>query len=284
MTIFLRGILCLWLIPLSLIAEVPVPALTGRVVDLTNTLSSGEKDNLSLKLKNLETNKGSQIAILFIPSIEPESIEEYSIRVAEKWKIGREKKDDGVIIIIAKNDRKIRIEVGYGLEGAIPDAYAKRIIEHSIIPNFKQGNFFTGIDRAVDVLEGLINKEITEPPGPKTKVVSTEGIFLLTLIGLFLGYFIFGWTSRASFSSLSGGLITFLLGISTFGGIALLSAILVFFILSITLGGGGVYRGSNRTRSFRTIGRSGNFRIGGGFGGFSGGGGSFGGGGASGSW
>jgi len=117
-------------------AEVPVPALTGRVVDLTGTLTADQKTALEAKLAAFEAEKGAQIAVLLVPTTQPEAIEQYSIRVVEAWKLGRKGVDDGVLLLIAKNDRKMRIEVGYGLEGVLPDAVAKRIISEVITPFF----------------------------------------------------------------------------------------------------------------------------------------------------
>ena len=122
-------------------ADVAVPPLSGRVVDQTGTLSSGDIAALTQTLKDLETRKGSQVAVLIVPTTQPETIEQYSIRVAEAWKIGRKKIDDGALLVVAKNDRKLRIEVGYGLEGALNDATASRIIEEVITPKFRSGDF-----------------------------------------------------------------------------------------------------------------------------------------------
>src|SRR6202045_418577 len=110
-------------------ADVAVPPLSGRVVDQTGTLSSGDIASLTQTLKNLEARKGSQIAVLIVPTTQPETIEQYSIRVAEAWKIGRKKIDDGALMVVAKDDRRLRIEGGYGLEAALNDATAKRIID-----------------------------------------------------------------------------------------------------------------------------------------------------------
>src|SRR5262249_16486767 len=131
-------------------ADVPVPPLTGRVVDQTGTLSPGDIASLTATLKDLEQRKGSQIAVLIVPTTQPETIEQFSIRAAEAWKIGRKKIDDGALLVVAKNDRKLRIEVGYGLEGAIPDVTARRIIDEVIVPHFKGGDFAGGIFPAVD--------------------------------------------------------------------------------------------------------------------------------------
>src|SRR5437868_9514281 len=126
-------------------AEVAVAPLSGRVVDQTGTLSSGDIASLTQTLKNLEARKGSQVAVLIVPTTAPETIEQYSIRVAEAWKIGRRKIDDGALLVVAKDDRKLRIEVGYGLEGALNDVTAKRIIDEVITPRFRNGDFAGGI-------------------------------------------------------------------------------------------------------------------------------------------
>ena len=131
-------------------ADVAVPPLTGRVVDRTATLGSDQKASLEQKLEAFEDRKGSQVAVLIVPTTEPETIEQYSIRVAEQWKIGRKKVDDGAILVVAKNDRKLRIEVGYGLEGVLTDLTSKRIIDEEIAPKFRNGDFAGGISAGVD--------------------------------------------------------------------------------------------------------------------------------------
>jgi uncharacterized membrane protein YgcG len=130
-------------------ADVAVPPLSGRVVDQTGTLSSADVASLTQTLKNLEARKGSQVAVLIVPTTAPETIEQFSIRVAEAWKIGRKKIDDGALLVIAKNDRKLRIEVGYGLEGALNDVTAQRIIDEVITPRFRNGDFAGGISAGV---------------------------------------------------------------------------------------------------------------------------------------
>jgi uncharacterized protein len=136
-----------------------IPELSSTVTDLTATLSEQEKIQLSTELEAFADTKGSQVVVLIVPTTAPEDIAGYSIRVAEEWKIGREGIDDGIILLVAKNDRELRIEVGYGLEGAIPDIYAKRIIENIIVPNFRQGDFYNGIEEGVGAIMGLIEGE-----------------------------------------------------------------------------------------------------------------------------
>jgi len=141
-----------------------VPDLSRRVTDLTATLSVQQVTVLEGQLAAFETQQGSQIAVLIVPTTQPEDIAAFGIRVAEQWKIGREKVDDGVILIVARNDRTLRLEVGYGLEGAIPDAIAKRVIAETITPHFKAGDFYGGIDAGVTQLMQLIEGEPLPPP------------------------------------------------------------------------------------------------------------------------
>src|SRR6185503_18238572 len=146
------------------LALVAVPPLTGRVVDQTGTLSAGDIESLTQTLKDLETRKGSQIAVLIVPTTDGEAIEQFSLRVAEAWKIGRKKVDDGALLVIAKNDRRLRIEVGYGLEGALTDATSKRIIAETVTPLFRQGDFYGGINAGVDQMMRVIDGEPLPPP------------------------------------------------------------------------------------------------------------------------
>lgn len=264
---------------------VEVPAFTARVIDLTQTLSASEQAAFEAKLKSIEETKGSQIAVLVLPTTQPEAIEQYAIRVVEAWKVGRKDVDDGVLLLIAKEDRKVRIEVGYGLEGAIPDIYAKRIINEVITPQFKQGDFAGGIDGALTALIGLVNGE--ELPAPQT--VTINGAQIESLLPLLLfGGMISGMVLRGMFgtffgSAANGGLIGVIL---SFIGLSLLGAGMmgvIAFFFTLMLGG----RGMNGYSGYPTRGGGlggGGFggSMGGGFGGGMGGG--FGGGGASGSW
>ena len=133
----------------------PVPPLRARVTDLTGTLSAAQKDELEARIAAYEARRGGQIAVLMLPTTKPEEIEQYSIRVAEAWKIGRKGVDDGLILVVAKDDRRLRIEVGYGLEGAIPDSVANRVIEERILPRFRDGDFYGGVRDGVDQLMRL---------------------------------------------------------------------------------------------------------------------------------
>jgi uncharacterized protein len=259
-----------------------IPNLEGRVTDLTATLSSQQKTALNAELESFELQKGSQVVVLIIPTTDPETIESYGIRVAEQWEIGRDAVDDGVILLIAKNDRKVRIEVGYGLEGAIPDAYAKRIIENIIIPNFRQGEFYNGIEDGVGAIMGLIEgeelPEVTQA-APSTMGVEHESMFMtliiLTVIALsvlkaFIKKSKYKWVAIIIVSILAGIILSSLV----FGGIGFLLAAFIMFSTSSSGGRGRYYGGG--------FSGGGGSSFGGG--GFSGGGGSFGGGGASGGW
>ncbi len=149
MKVLTRGlcILAFSLASLGVHAEVAVPPLTTRVTDLTGTLSPSQRDELENQLRDFESRKGSQIAVLIVPTTQPETVEQYSLRVAETWKLGRKGVDDGVLLLIAKDDHTMRIEVGYGLEGAIPDAVAKRVISEIIIPFFGSSRTRVGKNR-----------------------------------------------------------------------------------------------------------------------------------------
>ncbi|MEW5710489.1 MAG: YgcG family protein, partial [Pseudomonadota bacterium] len=177
-------------------AQAPVPELRARVTDLTGTLSAGERRALEQRLEAFEKEKGSQIAVLIVPTVRPETIEQYAIRVAERWKLGREGIDDGVLVLVAKEDRELRIEVGYGLEGALPDAIAKRIIDEVVVPRFRQGDFYGGLSAGVERIIAVIQGEPLPPPregksrrGPPAAALEflfVAGFFLVTFGGLVL--------------------------------------------------------------------------------------------------
>src|SRR5512138_3168733 len=131
-------------------AEVAVPPLRSPVTDLTGTLTSEQSATLEQQLRAFEAKKGSQIAVLIVPTTQPETIQQYSFRVAEAWKLGRRGVNDGILLAIAKEDRAVWIQVGYGLEGAVPDVLANRIVEQVITPRFRSGDFFGGIREAIE--------------------------------------------------------------------------------------------------------------------------------------
>lgn len=257
-----------------------VPPMTGRVTDLTSTLSTDQAAALEASLARIEREKGAQVAILMLPTTEPESIEQFGIRLAETWKLGRSHVNDGVIVIIAKDDHKARIEVGRGLEGAIPDAIAKRVVADVMAPKLKAGDFAGGLQAAVAALGGAIGGEAL--PAPAAQPVSGSGtdnnfIFLflvlmlggvlrslLGLIGAALAAVVAGWLAWAIFAS----------------WIAALIAAAITLLFSFARGGGRGWSAGGMG------GASGGSFSGGSSGGgsFTGGGGEFGGGGASGNW
>ena len=145
-------------------AEVAVPPLTQRVTDLTSTLDAQQIQTLASRLAEFEANKGAQLAVLIVPTTQPESIEQFGIRVVEAWKLGRKGVDDGALLLVAKDDRTLRIEVGYGLEGALNDATAHRIVDEIIVPRFKLGEFYAGIESGTAAMMQVINGEPLPPP------------------------------------------------------------------------------------------------------------------------
>lgn len=257
--------------------EVAVPPLAHRVTDLTGTLTAEDQAALESRLATIEQNKGSQIAILMVPTTQPETIEQYAIRVAEQWKLGRKGVDDGVLVLLAKNDRKSRIEVGYGLEGTLPDAIAKRIISDVMRPYFRQGDFYGGLTAGVNAITGVINGE----PLPAPQHAVRTGISPDMVLVAFFAALAIGGVLRAVLGKFMGGLTAGgLTGVALFalGAGLLFSAFISFIIFVLMLSGG--------HRSGFLGGYGGGGFGGGGFGGggFSGGGGGFGGGGASGDW
>jgi uncharacterized protein len=268
-------------------ADVAVPPLTGRVVDQTGTLTGDDIAALTNTLKDLETRKGSQIAVLVVPTTEPESIEQFSIRVAEAWKIGRKKIDDGALLVVAKNDRHLRIEVGYGLEGVLTDVTSKRIIDEDITPKFKSGDFAGGITAGIGRMIRLIDGEQLPAPEPPhwqdSNLLSHFDPFNpFVIVGfIFLGSMLRAIFGRLLGSAATGGVVATVawfiagsLGVSVLlGGIAF---VIAMFADTFTSGGSpGRYGGGLS---------GGGWSGGGSSGGFSGGGGGFGGGGASGKW
>jgi uncharacterized protein len=269
---------------------VKIPPLNSRVTDLTNTLSTADKQALEGKLAAWETQTGNQLVVLMVPSTQPEAIASYSIRVAEAWKIGRKGKDNGAIFLIAKDDRKNRIEVGYGLEGVLTDVTCRRILAETVAPYFRNGQFAQGINAGVDQIIAVVNKgeplpdaPVAQPSPRRSGGISLDTIFLL----LFVVVPIVGSILRRVFGKAIGSTV----GAGIIGGAAwfiagslIIAAIaaVVAFIVMITFGMGSGLMGRGGG-VFIPGGGGGGFGGGGG-GGFSGGGGGFGGGGASGDW
>jgi uncharacterized protein len=282
----------------SALAVVAVPPLVGRVVDQTGTLSSADVASLNQTIRYFEARKGSQIAVLIVPTTDGEAIEQFSLRVAEAWTIGRKKIDDGAVLVIAKNDRHLRIEVGYGLEGALTDVTTKRIIDEEITPKFKSGDFAGGVSAGINRMIRVIDGE--KLPAPEPPHWQNTGLFDVSdmfnpflLIPVFLlGGVMRSMLGRLVGSVVSGGVVT-LVAWFLFGSLiaAMVAGVIAFvFVLfndavtSSTPGrrgsGGSWSSGSSSGGSWSSGGSSSSS----GSSDSGGGGGSFGGGGASGSW
>lgn len=262
-------------------ADVAIPELRSPVTDLTGTLDAPAREALESRLLAFQQQTGAQVAVLIVPTTQPEAIEQFSIRVVDAWKLGRAKVDDGVLLLVAKDDRALRIEVGQGLEGAIPDALSKRIIEEAIVPEFRAGHFSGGIDAGVDRILGLIRGEPL--PAPVVERSSKPGISSIGP-GLVVAALVVGGVLRAMLGRLVGasvaGAAGLLIGGLLFGWVVGVVAMLGLFFFTLLVEGnaggvggwGGGFGG----------GSGGGFSSGGG--GFGGGGGGFSGGGASGRW
>ena len=296
----LLALLVGWILPAF--AEVAVPPLTGPVVDQTGTLSAGDVASLTQSLKNLQARKGSQIAVLIVPTTGEETIEQFSIRAAEAWKIGRKKIDDGALLVIAKNDRHLRIEVGYGLEGALTDATARRIIDEIITPKFKTGDFAGGVSAGINRMIGVIDGEKLPAPEPEHwQAPSALDYVNLANPFVIFGLIILAAVLRSALGRLVGALATgsivgvFAWFVAGSLGASILLAIIAFVVTLLVSNMASTGPPVGRGR----YGRSGGWVVGSGGGGswssgssssdsdsgsYSGGGGSFGGGGASGSW
>jgi uncharacterized protein len=249
----------------------PIPKLSARVTDLTGTLTAEQQTALEQKLAAFESAKGSQLAVLIVPSTRPEEIEQYSIRVVDQWKLGRgtvngKRIDDGALLLVAKNDRHVRIEVGYGLEGVLTDAMSNRIISGAIAPEFREGNYYAGIDAGLDQMMKLIEGEPLPPPEHAWQSERHHGsggllpqLFFAVVFGSLILRGIFGRTLGSLFTGAGAAAITYFAGYALlFAGFAGIAAFL--FTMLLSLGG----RGSGWSSSPRM--------------------GGFGGGGASGSW
>ncbi len=276
-----------------LAAEVPVPELRARVTDRTATLDQASTAVLEERLKAFEDRTGSQIAVLVISTTAPEEIEQYALRVVEASQLGREGIDDGALLLVALEDRNVRIEVGYGLEGALTDLVSRRIISESILPSFRSGDIpggiELGVDRMIAVAEGedLPDPQSDWDPGP---LAGLRGLLPFLLILAFIGGTVLRAVLGRFWGSLASGSVVGFVAwlVSGLIGVALLAAFITFFALLLGGSRTGGDRWSSQPRAGSSSGggwTSGGWSGGGfGGGGFSGGGGSFGGGGASGSW
>ncbi len=271
-------------------AEVPVPELRSRVTDLTGTLDRSAESELEHRLRAFEEKHGSQIAVLIVPTTEPETIEQYAIRVAESWKLGRKGIDDGALLLVAMKDRAMRIEVGYGLEGVLNDATSKRIIAEVITPEFRRGDFPAGIEAGVERMMRVIEGEPLPPPRPHGGETGDASGLLFFVAFAAIG----AANALRPFLGRLGAALVIGLGtaiISSFLASASVAILVgaVVFVLALFLSPAGAW-----TSRRGYTGGGGGFGSGGGFGGgrggfgsgggFSGGGGGFGGGGASGRW
>lgn len=175
----------------------PIPPLSARVTDLTGTLDAQQKQTLESELAALEQRKGAQVGVLLVPTTQPEDIAQYAIRVFDAWKLGRKNIDDGALLIVAKNDRRVRIEVARGLEGAIPDAAAARIIREYIAPKFRTGDFYGGIHDATGALTKLVDGEPLPPPLTDDRQRKPGGdLFNAVVLAFFVGLWMRGLFAR----------------------------------------------------------------------------------------
>lgn len=275
--------------------EVEIPASTNYVVDTTATLSASELDRLNAQLRAFDEETGSQIFVLMVPTVQPETIETYAVRVFEEWKVGRKGIDDGVLFVIAKNDRRHRLEVGYGLEGAIPDVLASRILNENVNPYFRQGDFAGGIASALTRIMGLIKNEGLPSKGSTADIEQEDWMAIVIPVVV---VFIFAILGHPAIGGMVAGSVTF--GIMGSLPFAVVAAIAVFVIATVirfifrepisAIQRQNARRVGSRSRgTWGPGGFGGGFGGGGfggsGFGGFGGGGGgSSGGGGASGGW
>ena len=275
--------------------RLPVPKLTARVTDLTGTLTAEQQSSLEDKLRAFEARKGAQIAVLVLPSTDPEDIVTYSDRVAHNWKLGRAKVDDGALLIVAKNDRELRIEVGRALEGPLTDLTAHRIISDTIVPLFRQGDFYGGINAGLDQIIRIVDGEPLPSPDLAWQGTSEKNISHLVpflFVAVFFGSVVlrsmFGRGLGAVIAGTVAGALVYFVGQSLF--VALVAGVLAFlFALISGFSGGGMWSSYPRTGGWAGgfgRGSSGAWgrESGTNSGGFSGGGGGFNGGGASGRW
>ena len=273
----------------SHISALDVPPLTGRVVDLAHVLTAGETDSINASLKAHEDRTGNQVAVLIVPSLQGELLETYSHRVATTWKLGRKGTDNGVLLLIALNERKMRIEVGYGLEGTLTDLRSSHIIREDIVPRFRAGDIPGGVRAGVEAILKTIERTYEAPNTPAVHRESEEtGPVQYVLIGVVVG-FLAGLALSQGLGktrALFGSLLAYLVAQAASILWGVIAACVTAFLLWLALQ---VHRGGRRSHGFDDwtwySSRGGGWS-GGSFdsGGFSGGGGDFGGGGASGDW
>lgn len=288
----LAAILMVWATLAHAQKLIPIPPLTGPVIDQTGTLRADEIAGLDARLKSYAATKGAQVQVVILPTTQPEDIAQYAIRMVETYKLGRVKVNDAVILLVAKEDRRVRIEVQYGLEGALPDATANRIIEEIIAPQFRAGNFYDGIHDGVEAIIKRIDGEPLPPP-PASDQVGITPDFGTFMVFIMIFSFVVGPILRAIFgkylgpvaAGLGGGGIGYLIMASLGFGIAggFIAFLLTMLFGNASSGGGGRWHTGGLGGG--SWGGGGGWSGGGSSGGgWSGGGGMGGGGGASGSW
>jgi len=286
------GALCALLFAFGALAEIPVPKLAARVTDQTGSLTASDRDALEAKLRDFEQKRGSQVAVLIVPTIGDETIEEFAGRVTDAWQLGRKGVDDGVLLVVAQKERKIRIQTGRGVQGTLTDALSRRIVSDIVAPRFRNGDFAGGITEGVDAIMKAIEGEELPLPKPRSGSAKVDTVssysdflwmafFMVPVVGMVLrGMFgrFFGASATSGLTGVAGWLVFGSLGFGIVAAVlAFLFTLFVGSGLSRGIGGGmGGWGGGGFG--------GGGFGGGGGGGGFSGGGGSFDGGGASGSW
>lgn len=262
----------------------PIPSLAGPVMDLTNTLSADQRQQLSQKLLSLHQKYGAQMQVLVIPTSAPEDAFSYSMRVVEKWKLGTAEKDDGLLLFIAKNDRRSQIQVGYGLEGVIPDAIASRLQNDVMAPYFKQGDFYGGINAVIDGVYARVSGDVSpaQTPLPSAKL-SADSVMLFAFLVFATLHTLKGLLGR-TVAAVIGAPLGILAGWLMVGMpiLAALTMVVILSVVALAPAIGGTPGRGYRSGGWGGGGHSGGF--GGGGGGWSGGGGGFGGGGAGGRW
>jgi uncharacterized protein len=274
---------------LTAFADVAVPPLQTRVTDLTGALSAASVAELERQLAAFEAKKGAQIAVLMVPTVQPETIEQYAVRAFEQWKLGRKGVDDGVLLVIARDDRKLHIEVGYGLEGALTDATSKRIISDDIVPQFRQGDFSAGVVAGVSRIMRVIDGEALPPPaaaprsGPGNLSFNPEWLIAGFVLFSMINHGLRAVMGRLAAAGVMGGLFGFVIWLAVSSVIGASIAGVIAFIFSLAAGSRGISGGGyGGYGGYGGSGGGGSWSSGGG--GFGGGGGRSGGGGASGSW
>jgi uncharacterized protein len=266
-------------------AQVALPPYETRVTDLTGALTAAQQAAIEEKLAAFERRKGAQIAVLIVPTTGREDIAQFGIRLAEAWKLGRARPDDGAIFIIARDDRTMRVEVGRGLEGALSDIVVSRILNDTVVPLFRAGDFHGGVNAGVDQILRVVDGETLPATDQSWRKGRETGVPWVALLfgGVILANFLrplIGRGPGAGVAGLGGGGIIYWLtaSVAQAAGVGL-----VVFVLSLVMGfGPGFGYGGRGSRVFRDVSRWGGGGFGGG--GLSGGGGSFGGGGASARW